>query len=150
MVFCGPRPGSTDAGVTSPASRSRPIARYTTGRGIRQIRPSSPPGSVSCEMAKPCAGCWQSSTRTVHSASDSGASMSLRVAGPTQFGYLPALRYGRTVSVARETEAAAMDAQSAPATPRMAPAAPSVAAWPLDAASDFLRVAGLVFDEVTG
>jgi 1,4-dihydroxy-2-naphthoyl-CoA hydrolase len=43
-----------------------------------------------------------------------------------------------------------MDAQSDPDTIRLAAAAPSLAAGPLDAASDFLRVAGLAFDEVTG
>ena len=43
-----------------------------------------------------------------------------------------------------------MDAQSGPETTRLAAAAPSLAAGPLDAASDFLRVAGLAFDEVTG
>jgi 1,4-dihydroxy-2-naphthoyl-CoA hydrolase len=43
-----------------------------------------------------------------------------------------------------------MDAQSDPETTRLAAAAPSLAAGPLDAASDFLRVAGLAFDEVTG
>lgn len=43
-----------------------------------------------------------------------------------------------------------MDAQGDPETTRLAAAAPSLAAGPLDAASDFLRVAGLAFDEVTG
>ena len=61
---------------------SRPMARYTTGLGIRQIRPSSPSGAVSCDTAKPCAGCWLSRTSTVHSASAIGTSMSPSVAGP--------------------------------------------------------------------
>src|SRR6516165_2651563 len=46
---------------------------------MRQIRPSSPSGAVSCDTAKPWAGRWLSSTRTVHSASDIGTSMSPRL-----------------------------------------------------------------------
>ncbi len=42
-----------------------------TGRGICQIRPSSPSGAVSRAMAKPCAGRSLSIARTVRSASDS-------------------------------------------------------------------------------
>ncbi len=43
-----------------------------------------------------------------------------------------------------------MDARSGPETTRLATAGPSLAAGSLADASDFLRVAGLAFDEVTG
>ena len=46
------------------------MARYMTGRGICQIRPSSPYGAVSWAMAKPCVGCSLTTASTVHSGSD--------------------------------------------------------------------------------
>ena len=69
-VRCGPRPDSTAPGTSSPASSSRPIARYMTGLGICQIRPSSPWGAVSWAMANPCVGRSLTTASTVHSGSD--------------------------------------------------------------------------------
>ena len=62
---------------------------------MRQIRPSSPSGAVSCDTAKPCAGRWLSSTRTVHSGNAIGTSMSPRVAAPRA---VPACHIGRVWS----------------------------------------------------
>jgi 1,4-dihydroxy-2-naphthoyl-CoA hydrolase len=79
--------------------------------------------------------------------------MSLRVAGPLQFGYPPGISrrrvYGREVRRERDG-GSGMDAQSGPETTRLAATAPSLAAAPLEDGSAFLRAAGLVFDEVTG